>query len=108
MKNTDKSTIGGRIRAARKALGMTQEDLAEKMYITGSLVCCYEKNKVDLSLSVIKELANHLQVTASYLVDGVEIELDKEQMELMKAFLGIKSDEARKVALMQVQAMRRL
>lgn len=60
-------TIGGRIKAARKALGMTQEDLAELMCSTGALICCYEKDKVDLSLSVIRLLAKNLGVSAAYL-----------------------------------------
>lgn len=66
-KKIDKTTIGGRIKAARKALGMTQEDLAELMCSTGALICCYEKDKVDLSLSVIRLLAKNLGVSAAYL-----------------------------------------
>lgn len=56
-KTIDKTTIGGRIKAARKALGMTQEDLAELMCTSGALICCYEKDKVDLPISVIRLLA---------------------------------------------------
>ena len=66
-KTIDKTTTGGRIKARRKELGMIQEELAEKICITGALVCCYEKDKVDLPLSVISELAKYLQVSASYL-----------------------------------------
>lgn len=108
MKNTkeiDKTTIGGRIKAARKELCMTQENLADLMRSTGAVICCYEKNKVDLPLSVIRELAMHLQVSASYLVDGVENELDEDATEILKAFMTIKSEDAKRVALMQLQAM---
>jgi len=104
-KNIDKTTIGGRIKAARKALGMTQEDLAELMCSTGALICCYEKDKVDLSLSVIRLLARHLQVSAAYLVDGIEDEMDEDTREMMKIFGGLKSDEFRKVALGQVKML---
>lgn len=106
MKNTiDKTTIGGRIKAARKAKGMTQEMIAEKMCITASLICCYEKNKVDLPLSVIGELAKYLEVSATYLVDGVENELDEECLEILKAFMAIKNEALRKIAIIQIQAL---
>lgn len=104
-KNIDKTTIGGRIKAARKALGMTQEDLAELMCSTGALICCYEKDKVDLSLNVIRLLAKHLQVSAAYLVDGIEDEMDEDTREMMRIFMGLKSDEVRKVALGQVKLL---
>jgi len=104
-KNIDKTTIGGRIKAARKALGMTQEELAELMCSTGALICCYEKDKVDLSLSVIRLLAKHLQVSAAYLVDGIEDEMDEDTREMMRIFMRLKSDEVRKVALGQVKLL---
>ena len=104
-KTIDKSTIGGRIKAARKELGMTQEDLAEMMCITGALVCCYEKDKVDLPLSVIKELAMHLKVSVSYLVNDIDSKFDEECQELLRLFGNIKSDEARQVALVQIKAL---
>ncbi|MDD3413159.1 MAG: helix-turn-helix transcriptional regulator [Lachnospiraceae bacterium] len=107
-KTIDKTTIGGRIKAARKELGMTQEELAEMMCITGALVCCYEKDKVDLPLSVIRELAKHLHVSASYLVDGIKSEIDTDSMEILKAFMAINSDEAKRIALIQIRALREL
>lgn len=107
-KRIDKTTIGGRIKAARLDLGMTQEDLADLMGSTGAVICCYEKNKVDLSLSVIRELSNHLQVSAAYLVDGIENELDEEEMEILKAYMAISNKDAKRVALMQLQAMKLL
>lgn len=48
------------------------------MCSTGALICCYEKDKVDLPLRVIKLLAKHLQVSVAYLADGVETELDED------------------------------
>ena len=101
-KKIDTTTIGGRIKAARKALGMTQEDLAELMCSTGALICCYEKDKVDLPLSVIKLLAKHLQVSVAYLADGVETELDEDATEMLRIFMSLKSDAAKKVALEQM------
>ena len=104
-KTIDKTTIGGRIKTARKALGMTQEDLADLMCTSGALICCYEKDKVDLPISVIRLLAKHLEVSVAYLVDGVDNELDQDTMELVKAFMAIRNPEAKKVALMQMKAM---
>lgn len=82
---------------------MTQEDLAELMCSTCALICCYEKDKVDLPLSVIKLLAKHLQVSVAYLVDGVETELDEDATEMLIIFMSLKSDTAKKVALEQMK-----
>ena len=41
-----KRIIGQRIRQRRKALGMTQEDLAEKMGVNKSSIMRYEKGQM--------------------------------------------------------------
>lgn len=48
--------IGERICKQRKRKRLTQQELADKMYIPKSTISAYENNKVDIKGSVITEL----------------------------------------------------
>lgn len=57
------------IRERRKALGLTQEELAKKVGYSGkSMIAMIEKGKVDLSQSKIVEFAEALNTAASSLM----------------------------------------
>ena len=43
-----KMSIGERIKARRIELGMTQEELADALYIKKSTISYYENNKIDI------------------------------------------------------------
>ena len=68
----DVSTLGGRIKYKRIAAGMTQENLAELMFVKHNLISQYENNVVQPSLDKIQEIARILETSVAYLVDGVE------------------------------------
>ena len=70
MKEIEVNTMGARIRECRKKMGMTQEELGEKLCCKKSLISQYENNKVDIKGSVIVELAGVLDSTAGYLLNG--------------------------------------
>lgn len=53
-------TIGSRIRAARKELGYSQEELAALLYMKKTTICKYEKDLHDIPSSVIVQLAKIL------------------------------------------------
>ena len=61
-------TLGQRIRAQRIRMGLTQEELAEKMCVPKSTLSAYENDKVDIKSSVILELAWHLNTSPNYLL----------------------------------------
>lgn len=62
-----------KIKERRKALGMTQQDLAQAMNASRSTVAMWEIGRVDLPLSVLTELALVLETSVSYLVDEEDI-----------------------------------
>ena len=56
-------TLGQRIRAQRIRLGMTQEELAEEMCTTKSMISYYENDHGDMKQSMIAEFAVILGTT---------------------------------------------
>lgn len=70
MKKIDNSTMGGRIKDQRLKMGMTQEELAEKMFTTKMTISHYENNLTDIKGSVIVELADLLGTTTGYLLNN--------------------------------------
>ncbi len=69
MKNDlDYGTIGVRVRAARKKLGLTQEELANRTELTVPYISNIENNHTKLSLVTITAFANALETTIDSLM----------------------------------------
>ena len=69
MKNDlDYGTIGVRVRAARKKLGLTQEELANRTELTVPYISNIENNHTKLSLMTITSIANALETTIDSLM----------------------------------------
>ena len=100
-------TIGMRIKECRLALGMTQEELAELSYIPKSTLSAYERDKVDIKMGTIKEVARIFHTTAGYLIDGDEPEYDEDIMQVVR-MLQEMPVELRKVAVEQVKVLRKI
>lgn len=64
----DYGTIGVRVRAARKKLGMTQDKLAGLTDLTVPYISNIENNHTKLSLVTITSLANALETTIDSLM----------------------------------------
>ena len=62
-------TIGMRIRECRVEMGMTQEELAEVLYTKKCTISAYETGKIDIKVSILKDVAKALNTTAGYLMD---------------------------------------
>ena len=97
-------TIGQRIKECRKAMGMTQEELANALYIPKTTVSSYERDVVDMKMSIIKELAKVLHTTVGYLIDGEKMELDADVMQVATMMQEM-PEELRKVAMEQVKIL---
>ncbi|MCK9487225.1 MAG: helix-turn-helix domain-containing protein [Dehalococcoidia bacterium] len=65
------SEVGGRIRRARLAQGLTQAVLARRIGITQAALSNYEVGKRDVPLSTFTALAFALDLTASDLLPPV-------------------------------------
>ena len=62
-------TMGEKIKDRRKALGMTQQELAEKMgFKTRSHISVIEQGERNIPVNKIKELAKILDISPEYLV----------------------------------------
>ena len=97
-------TIGMRIRECRTKLGMTQQDLAEVMFVPKTTISSYERDVVDMKMGTIKELAKALHTTAGYLIDGEKAEFDEDVLRVAM-MLQEMPEELRKVAVEQVKAL---
>ena len=64
-----KMTVGERIRALRKATGLTLEELASRAQISKGSLCSIEKGDRLAGLAVLKKIAKALGVLISVLVE---------------------------------------
>ena len=95
-------TIGMRIKECRLAMGMTQEELAERLYIPKSTLSAYERDIVDMKMSAIQQIAKELHTTAGYLIDGEKTERDADVMQI-SSMLQEMPEQLRKVAMEQIK-----
>lgn len=65
--------IGQRIKECRMKMGMTQEELAEVLYTKKCTISAYDTGKIDIKVSILRDIAKVLNTTAGYLMDGDEI-----------------------------------
>ena len=63
-------TIGKRISALRKARGMKQEELAERLDVSGQAVSKWENDQTCPDISLLPQLAGVFGVTTDYLLTG--------------------------------------
>ena len=72
----DYKLIGGRIKSARKRIGMTQEILAEKIDVSIGYVSQVERGITKISLDLLAEISTALNCDISELVTGSSIQSD--------------------------------
>ena len=101
-------TLGQRIKAARVRKNMTQEEIAEAMLTTKSMISYYENDHGDMKQSMIAEFADILGTTVEYLICGVikAPELDTDSVEMLKLF-GAMDEKTRQIMLVQMRAVAR-
>ena len=82
----DQKESGKRIAALRKQKGMTQEQLAEKLNISYSMMAKIEIGNKGISIDLLIELIVFFDVSMEYIILGTELHRDKlkEQFDLMK------------------------
>lgn len=85
----DYSVIGSRIKQARLAKNMTQEDLADQIDISVAFLSRVERGNSHINLKRLNQLCNLLDVSEGYLLNGAasnsENYLDKEFTDLIKS-----------------------
>jgi len=104
---TKNETMGMRIRAKRKALGFTQQYLAEILWVKEETISHYENDKVDIKGSVICKLAEVLEITPDYLLMGKVMELSTMEQAVLELFKSLPED-AKEIALGQMELLRKI
>jgi transcriptional regulator with XRE-family HTH domain len=64
------NTFGDRFRAARNALGLTQDELAERLELTKSAISAWENNREAPSFDKLSRVRTHLETSLDYLICG--------------------------------------
>ena len=95
-------TLGQRIRAQRIRMGMTQEELAELLYMKKSTISYYENDKKEMRASGLADLAKVLHTTPDYLLG---FEKDPFVTEAMRLLQGIEDEQVKAVLLAQIKAV---
>jgi transcriptional regulator with XRE-family HTH domain len=111
--------IGSRIRARRRALRMTQDELAGRVGVTAQQIHKYENGSNRVAASKLFEIATVLQAPISAFFDGIvapdedvqthdrvreRLLLDKEMLELAMSFDDIEEARLRRVVLRIIKA----
>lgn len=100
-----KKTLGQKIREYRLKRGMTQEELAEKLFSSKSTISEYENNKIDIKISILREIAKVLGTPLPHLLSEEYDDIDDEVMQMAVALKQIKNKELRKAAIRQVKIL---
>ena len=104
-KNIDLTTVGGRIKYKRLEARLTQEQLADKLFVKFSMISRYERAESNMGIDTLRQIAAALGCSASYLLEGVEPTLSTKEEELIKVFASLKDDSVRDMALAQMKLL---
>lgn len=106
MKIIAEDTLGQRIKAQRIRCGFTQEELAEKMCTTKSMISYYENNHGDMKQSLIEEFADVLNTTKEYLFCGniTANDYDANLEEVLSLFSKM-DEKTQEILLIQMRAL---
>lgn len=99
------STMGSRIREQRKKMGMTQEELAAKMYTKKVTISAYENDRIDIKCSVVKEMAAIFGCRVGDLLEENNDQVELEYEELIHIFQKFKSQKIKWIALQQLKVL---
>ena len=77
--NNEETTIGQRVRKARKEKGYNQTELANALGKSLRTIQKYENGEIEISISMLNELAKALDTTTTYLL-GYKTETVKQQI----------------------------
>jgi len=99
-------SIGERIAGRRKQLNMSQDMLAELLYISRPTLSDYENSKREISAGMLISIAEALETKVGYLVgEAATPEQNDEVQALLKIYLSLKP-ELREVAIRQMKVLK--
>jgi len=83
LKELNKKEMGSRIKARREALGMSREDLAKRLSVTGKTIANIEYGEKGVTLKNLYKLKQVLGVSIDYLMEGDSRFVDSEDKRKM-------------------------
>ncbi len=92
---------GHRIKLLRTAMGVQQDELANKLGISRSYLSQIEKGKKEPSLKILKRIAEYFEMPPALLVESksennsaLNVELEKIFIDLLKSAIAIRSQKS--------------
>lgn len=91
--------LGNRIANLRKVKGLTQQELANKLFVTDKTISSWEANRTEPNLEMIIKLSEILEISAGYLFYGdndkfdieteIKVKLSKEEFDRIEKNMEI-------------------
>ena len=103
--NMTNNSLGTRIKEKRNETGLSQEYFAELLGVCRSSVTLYESDKRQPDYELLKSIAKVLSTTTTYLLEGEDLTLDDDSMEMLRLYKKLKSTELKGVAKAQLMAL---
>lgn len=97
-------TMGQRIKAQRIRMGLTQQELADILYIKKSTISRYENDKDGMQAARLGEVAQALNTTTDYLL-GFEDGRDPVLLEVNSIWRNITDEATKQILLTQLKAV---
>lgn len=101
----EQQTLGQRIREERLKLNWTQEQLAEKVYLSTAYIGQIERGERSLTLDNLVAVANQLGVTVDYLLSDSVTPKDDRFNDLWRQLINNRSEEEKELAINMVKLM---
>lgn len=96
---SDSQSIGDRIAKLRKEKGLTQQELADLLYVKRENIAYWENGQRDIKSGQIVQIADALNTSCDYILRGI----DTEQLDLAKNF-GFDENTVKALKIMYVDA----
>ena len=79
--------------------------IAEVLYTKKATISAYEHDKIDIKISVLKELADILDTSVAYLTGETEINIDMGTMKILELLSQIDNQDIRNAAVNQIKVL---
>ena len=93
--------LGSRIARLRKEKGITQQQLADRIYVADKTISSWESNRTEPNLEMIIKISEILEGSAGYLIYGdnpkndieteIKIKLSKDEFEIIENIMKNKA-----------------
>lgn len=90
----------------RKKAGLTQEQLAEILCTKKATISAYENDRIDIKISILKDIARALGTSVAYLADGASEE--NNGAEILMLYNSINNEIIKKAAIEQIRILTNL